>query len=616
MRTLILYDKKENKINDNNQLEVDLDDLESLGIFYHGKEFLKIPEMKVDGKTIVEWFALNDVSLWWFAAPTIHPKFKEGMLFIDRLIALLDENSFNVLKLKGCFDKLEIIQELCNKKNLKLELSRHKYFTFSKKQKIKNMLKKIAYRQIHENKTKKRLNVFSKFGKYEKPPPGYVLITSPGHYRRESFNPYYNKTLQKEFFIQPFIDFCSKNKISLLCVDSDYTFRGTTEILKERLQSKDNWLPIEYIFKNSISMFNQELLKSLEKSIKELRKKNLSKIFSYNEISLWNIIKPVINDLFLEPYFPTYLNLLDNVEKFLKETRPSVIIQTYEAGPYAKIFELAASKLNIKTIGLQHGGINSDTPDYFFNQIRTKQNPFGNIIPDTTLVFGEYFKKLLVEKSAYKENNVKVFGNPEYFDIKEIKLKLNNQKLRTKFNLPNKKIILVSLAWRFSYVKNSPDHVLLQFLYENFKDNDDLIFLIRPHPGDKFNELFLKKNFPSKNFLLSKGSLIEDFIVSDIIVVLPISTVSTEAIIFDKPIIFPDIIQKNKIDIDPVFKMLIDNKLAFIANKSNFSQTINSMILSQSINSNSLEKDKIIRYLSNLKCDPMIENYIVKSKSQ
>jgi len=53
------------------------------------------------------------------------------MLFIDRLIALLDENSFNVLKLKGCFDKLEIIQELCNKKNLKLELSRYKYFTFS-----------------------------------------------------------------------------------------------------------------------------------------------------------------------------------------------------------------------------------------------------------------------------------------------------------------------------------------------------------------------------------------------------------------------------------------------------------------------------------------------------
>lgn len=63
MRTLILYYKKENKINDNNQLEVDLDDLESLGISYHGKEFLKIPEMKVDVKTIVEWFALNDVSL-------------------------------------------------------------------------------------------------------------------------------------------------------------------------------------------------------------------------------------------------------------------------------------------------------------------------------------------------------------------------------------------------------------------------------------------------------------------------------------------------------------------------------------------------------------------------
>ena len=615
MKSLILYDKKENKINNNNQFEADLDDLESLGIFKHGKEFLEIPERKIDGKTIVEWFALNDISLWWFAAPIIHPKFKDSMLFIDRLSALLNEHSFNVLKLKGCFDKLEIIQELCTKKNLKLELSKHEYFTFSKKQKIKNILKENTYRQIHKRKTKKRLNTFSKFAKYQKPSPGYVLITSPDLYRRKSFNPLYNKTLSKEYFIQPFIDFCSKNRISSLCVDLDYTFRGTTEILKDRLQSKENWIPVEYISQNYQSKFNQKSLKSLEKSIKELGQKDLSKIFSYKEISLWSMIKPILNDVFLEPHFPTYLNLLENVEKFLKETQPSVIIQTYEAGPYAKVFELAASKLNIKTIGLQHGLILSDIPDYFFNQIRTKQNLFGNIIPDITLVFGEYYKKLLIEKSAYSENNVKVFGHPEYFDIEEIKSKLSKQELRTKFNLPNKTIILVSLSFRFSYISNSPDRVLLKFLYEELKDNDNLIILIRPHPGDKLNELILKKNYPAKNFLLSKGSLIEDFIASDIVVVLPLGTVSTEAIMFDKPIIFPDIIQKNKLDIDSVFKILIENKLALMANKSNFKQTVDSITSNQSTNSNSLEKEKIIKYLSNLKCDPLIENYITKLKS-
>ena len=40
MKSLILYDKKENKIHNNNQLEVDLDDLDSFGIYKHGTEFL------------------------------------------------------------------------------------------------------------------------------------------------------------------------------------------------------------------------------------------------------------------------------------------------------------------------------------------------------------------------------------------------------------------------------------------------------------------------------------------------------------------------------------------------------------------------------------------------
>ena len=123
MRTLNLYNKKEIKIDNKKLLEVDLDDLESFGISYHGKEFLKIPEMKVDGKSITEWFTFEDFSMWWFASPTIHPKFKEGMLFIDRLTTVLEEDHFNELKLEGCFDKFELITQICKKKNIKLNIS-------------------------------------------------------------------------------------------------------------------------------------------------------------------------------------------------------------------------------------------------------------------------------------------------------------------------------------------------------------------------------------------------------------------------------------------------------------------------------------------------------------
>ena len=142
MKSLILYDKKEGKIKSDKISEYDLDELESLMMYRHGEEFLKIPESKIGKHTILESFALNDISWWWFAAPTIHPKYKDAMLFIDRLNILLDENSFEVLKLKGCFNKLEIIQKICKNKKIKLEVSKNEYYIYSKTLQLKNLIKK------------------------------------------------------------------------------------------------------------------------------------------------------------------------------------------------------------------------------------------------------------------------------------------------------------------------------------------------------------------------------------------------------------------------------------------------------------------------------------------
>jgi hypothetical protein len=613
MKSLILYDKKEDKIKSDKISEYDLDELESLIMFRHGEEFLKIPESKIGKHTVLESFALNNISWWWFAAPTIHPKYKDAMLFIDRLNILLDENSFEILKLKGCFNKLEIIQKICKNKKIKLEVSKNEYYIYSKKLQLKNLIKKNAYKKINSNKLKKRLDVFKKTSKYTQPSPGYVLITSPGVYRRKSFDVLKNKTINKENFIEPFLHYCENNSIPLFCIDLDYTFRGTTESLEERLKSNVNWIPIEYILNNEKSDFTKKISNDFQNLIKNLKKNMPSDVFSYKGISLWSVIKPVMDDILLEPYFPTYFHLIENIETFLKKTKPSVIIQTYEAGPYAKAIELVAKKLKIKTIAIQHGLILRDTPDYFFNQIRTDQIPLGNIIPDITLVFGEYYKELLVEKSAYPKKNIEIFGHPEYFNVNEIKSKINKQKLQSKFGWTKKFVILVSLSFRFFDIPNSPDRIILNIIYNEFKNDNDLIVLVRPHPGDKFTKDILKKEFPSENFHLSESSLIEDIILSDIVITLPISTVSTETIIFNKPILFPDIIQQNQLKIDPIFKILTDNNLAIILDKNNIIKRIKILKEKKSlIDLDNFEREKIIRYVCDFKLKPKIENYLRK----
>jgi hypothetical protein len=611
LKTLVIYDSKSSKIQNHYTHEIDLVDLESYAITRHGSDFLSIPESKIQEKTVIEWFFHNDISLWWFAAPTLHQIYKESMLFVDRLLACIESDSFDKILVKGCFDKKEIIEQICNEKNLDFELSQTDFFIYSKKSKIRSLIQKNAYNKIHKTKIKKRNKTFSNSKKFKIPAQNYALITSPDIYRRTSFDYLSNQSYTKEYFISPFIDYCLQHNFPFLCIDMDYTFRGTTNHLEERLKTGYDWIPLEYFLQNNLSSKTKKHLTILKNSYKTLQKNSFEEVFRYRGFSLWSTIKPKIDNLFTLPYFPTYLQLYEEILKFLSETKPSVIIQTYEAGPYAKIIELAANNLNIPTIALQHGLILENSPDYFFNQIQTIDNPLGNIIPTKTLVFGEYYKKLLIERSAYTKSQIDVLGHPEYPDIEKIKSNVSKEQLRQSLDLYKQTVILVPLSFRFSFVSTSSDTILLTNLFENFKNSSDIIILVRPHPGDKLTKDELQKKFPSKNFFLSTNSVIEDLILSDVVVGIPLGTVIVEAAMFNKKIIFPEIFRKNQFRIDPIFQLLLDKKIAISVSSS---KLFTSIIDIHNNKSNLKEKITIsqnsVKFLSDTFLTDNIKKYI------
>ena len=93
MKTVIIVDKKSEKIKAENIIEIDLSDLESYRNFRHGIEFVNFPSQMIEGKTILEWFAIENISYWWFAAPILHPKYNDAVLFINRFSSFLEKNS-------------------------------------------------------------------------------------------------------------------------------------------------------------------------------------------------------------------------------------------------------------------------------------------------------------------------------------------------------------------------------------------------------------------------------------------------------------------------------------------------------------------------------------------
>ncbi len=577
MTTAIIFDKKSEKSVTKNTIEIDLDDLESYGNFRHGIEFINFPSRIIDGKTIIEWFAADGISYWWFAAPILHPKYNEAVLFINRFSLFLEKNSIDSIKLHGVFNKIELIKQIAKQKNIKLEIS-HKYFLFNKKNRIKKLAKKFVYIKIKKEKIKKRNLIFKKLTSLPIILDNPIIITSPDIYRRETYDFDTKKLKKEEFFIKPFLDVIEENKISTLCFDLDYTLKGTTETLEERLKTHFNWMPIEYFLKKPKSKKTIKTISSLKNSINLLLKNGKEDLLVFKNISLTEYLKQSFEDLFLEPNFPTYIHLIELLENYLKEIKPKAIVQVYETGTYAKAFEVVAKKLGIKTLAIQHGLIPTDYPEYICKEIKNENFPLGNFIPDLTLVYGEYYKKILTEIGTYPKEKVQVVGNPTYFDFEKIKNLLNKNEIRKKNDLKNEKIILVPLSMRFFYVENSPDRILLNTLFDGFKDRDDVKILVRPHPGDKFDQDTLRNIFPGNNFKISRNTLFDDIFVSDIVVVLPLSSVSTEVPIFEKPLLLVNIEKDNSTKfIDDAYLKLVEYDVARLISSSDVVSEIDSI---------------------------------------
>ena len=128
---------------------------------------------------------------------------------------------------------------------------------------------------------------------------------------------------------------------------------------------------------------------------------------------------------------------------------------------------------------------------------------------------------------------------------------------------------------------------ILNKLFENLKNDKSTIIMVRPHPGDSLNQEILSSDYPSKNFMCSTNSLFEDLMISDIIVVLPLSTIAAEAIIFDKSLILVNTVDDDDKKFDLNFQHLLNNNLAKSSSIKNLISTID-IILDKKIDSNNI----------------------------
>jgi hypothetical protein len=182
----------------------------------------------------------------------------------------------------------------------------------------------------------------------------------------------------------------------------------------------------------------------------------------------------------------------------------------------SRALTVAAKKNGIKTIEMQHGLISPFHGNYIYKKILSKQS-----IPDEIIVFGNFYKNLLIKESnMFLEENIHVGGNL-YIESK-IKDSLSNNVKKIKEKAANKKIALITTQPIYS---GSAYDSIIKKLQEL-----DFFIIIKPHQSDPKNK-FVKYR---KIVLVSNESLYELLKIADINITIS-STTAIDALLFSVP---------------------------------------------------------------------------------
>lgn len=207
-------------------------------------------------------------------------------------------------------------------------------------------------------------------------------------------------------------------------------------------------------------------------------------------ISFTDLYQDILS--YLEKKDAKYLyRLLEKVEARLKIVKPDYIIMSPDSLPIERAIVLAAKKLGIATIAIQHALYG---PSF---------QMFDCEVADYILVWGKYYKDLYLERKIRNPEDIYILGYPRPI------------KKNTNFKKERKTVCYLGQ----SYEKYNTDLLKIKIesvkaIYKICKDLD-LEFVYRPHPGDDVK--MLQEKMPDIKFSPSE-SLEETFEKADIFI--------------------------------------------------------------------------------------------------
>lgn len=204
-----------------------------------------------------------------------------------------------------------------------------------------------------------------------------------------------------------------------------------------------------------------------------------------------------------------------------------------ENSPATRCILDAARLSGSKTIGIQHGNIGTAQPAYKYTDLDRK----NRIMADLTLVWGDYWKEVLVAKGNFDPNSVKITGQIRTDIIPQLLAYAGLSK--TKYSQNSKMVVFASqpipdpsLRWQAAYD-----------VFSSFAGIKDARLVVKLHPAEKndvqyYTEIANQAGYKNPSFLYDVD--LYELIAGCNLLITCYSTVGGEAIYFGKPLIILD----------------------------------------------------------------------------
>ena len=142
------------------------------------------------------------------------------------------------------------------------------------------------------------------------------------------------------------------------------------------------------------------------------RDSTFSAALQYEGVSLWPALECEFRTLFFDRVLSS-IYFLKTAKNLIRQEQPSVVVATYETGPWERALLIEAKKLGIPTVGLQHGMIFGNHTDYMHARLNVDQPPRSGafVVPDVTCVWGSFWKNILLNPGRYPDSRVAITGN-------------------------------------------------------------------------------------------------------------------------------------------------------------------------------------------------------------